>query len=187
MYVEWFIKTQILRYVSACSVGRKTYCTHSNVQLSTLKWYWQWKPKISTAPLFLTTPWHVLLMFEAFLGLIGWHTNMAELCCRTLTLTSSVFCDRPTPINTHVPSPCDAGVGWDEIYCPNKKQTSPSFRVLWWQTNGMSLEETLSILIRQVPFGDQTWLQVGFQQVSTRISARGRGPRGLVASSTLLF
>ena len=62
-----------------------------------------------------------------------------------------------------------------------------SFRDLWWQTNGMSQEETQSILVRQVPFWDQTWLQVGFQQVSTRISARCRGPRGLVASSTLLF
>ena len=27
IYVKWNIKTQILRYVSACSFGRKTYCT----------------------------------------------------------------------------------------------------------------------------------------------------------------
>ena len=26
IYVQWYIKTYILRYVSACSVGRKTYC-----------------------------------------------------------------------------------------------------------------------------------------------------------------
>ena len=76
---------------------------------------------------------------------------------------------------------------WVEIYYPKKKQTGPSFRDLWWQTNGMSQEETQSILVRQVPFWDQTWLQVGFQQVSTRISARCSGPRGLVASSTLLY
>ena len=29
IYVKWYIKTQILRYVSACSVGRKTYCLQS--------------------------------------------------------------------------------------------------------------------------------------------------------------
>ena len=28
IYDKWYIKTQILRYVSACSVGRKTYCTN---------------------------------------------------------------------------------------------------------------------------------------------------------------
>ena len=36
IYVEWYIKTQILRYVSACSVGRKTYypkCTLCNGNL----------------------------------------------------------------------------------------------------------------------------------------------------------
>ena len=27
IYAKWCIKTQILRYVSACSVGKKTYCT----------------------------------------------------------------------------------------------------------------------------------------------------------------
>ena len=28
-YVKWYIKTQILRYISACSVGRKTYKVHN--------------------------------------------------------------------------------------------------------------------------------------------------------------
>ena len=106
---------------------KETYCTNKIVQLSTLKWYWQWKPKISIAPLFLTTPWHVLLMFDAFLGLIGWHTNMAELSYQTLTLTISAYHDCPTPTNTHIPSPCDQGDGlrWDEIYCPKKSKQVP--------------------------------------------------------------
>ena len=29
--IKWYIKTQILRYVSACLVGRKTYCTNSTM------------------------------------------------------------------------------------------------------------------------------------------------------------
>ena len=171
---------------------KETYCTNKIVQLSTLKWYWQWKPKISIAPLFLTTPWHVLLMFDAFLGLIGWHTNMAELCCQTLTHNFSLLWPPYPHHYTYAITMWWRGLGgwggWDEMrFIVLKKQTSPSCRDIWWQTNGMSQEETQSILVRQVPIGDQTWLEVGFQQVSTRISARCRGPRGLVASSTLLF
>ena len=40
----------------------------------------------------------------------------------------------------------------------------------------ISLEETKFISVRQVPLRDQTWLQVGFRQVPTRMSARCRGP-----------
>ena len=31
IYVKWYIKTQILRYVSACSIARKTYCPNSTL------------------------------------------------------------------------------------------------------------------------------------------------------------
>ena len=31
IYVKWYIKTYILGNVSACSVGRKTYCTNSTL------------------------------------------------------------------------------------------------------------------------------------------------------------
>ena len=31
IYVEWDIKTQILRYVSACSVARNSNCTNSTL------------------------------------------------------------------------------------------------------------------------------------------------------------
>lgn len=39
LYVKWYIKSQILIYVSACSVGRKTYCTKYTLCTASMYYY----------------------------------------------------------------------------------------------------------------------------------------------------